>query len=63
VPGNGNSGDGTTGLGENEQFRRFGTGRRAACGEGEEGKEKGEAFHGRPLVGLKRLKRLKRLKV
>ena len=50
VPGNRNAGDGTAGLGENEQFRRFGAGRSATCGEGEEGKEEGEAFHGSPLV-------------
>ena len=62
VPGNRNAGDGTAGLGENEQFRRFGAGRSATGGEGEEGEEEGEAVHGRPLVGLKGLKGLKRLK-
>ena len=45
VPGNRNAGDGTAGLGENEQFRRFGAGRSATCGEGEEGEEEGEAVH------------------
>ena len=37
-------------------------GKRGRGGEREEGEEEGEAFHGRPLVGLKGLKRLKGLK-